>query len=179
MDKLKHRLKSDPKADLPFEPLPGHRERFESKLLAGEQQNRFFNRHNPLWLWGMAAGLLFMIGLFLWNWNQELENQVPLKLADVSYELGATEEFFKTAMKAYPSIPESDDPVIQKQLLNLKRLENEHQRLEQELNYTAANERVISALIENYKLRLKVLENIRQYLRMKQERTTANPSNNG
>lgn len=167
MDKLKDHINrsSIPEANTP----PGHRERFENKLLSKEKKP-FFNQGNPFWMYAAAVLLVLLIGTFAWNWQQEQPPQTTMGLADVSFEFAEMERYFQHQIEEHQDIKQSNDSLVNFYMADLRRLENEHEFLETQLSKSFGNERVINALINNYKTRLTIMEKLRRYIKIKESR---------
>ena len=151
-------------------PLTGHRKRFEDKLRKKEHQP-FFNRNNPFWLYAAAASLLLLMGTFVWQWNNE-ELPESIVLSEVSAVHAEMESFFKDQIKqSRTEVEMSADSLVQKYLLDLKKLDYEHKKLESIHSKSPGNEKIVSALIRNYKTRLQILESLKRYIERNKQNT--------
>ncbi|WP_445749128.1 hypothetical protein [Polaribacter sp.] len=144
-------------ADFDFqEPENGHFERFENKLKASKKSDKIS------WKWlSVAASILLMIGF----WFGKMQQKTTIDLADISPKLEEVQGYFvatihqKTTVLEKSKTPENE-LIIKQTLLQLEDLENEYQQLLKELNKQGNQEKIINFMIENYQLRLEILENM-------------------
>jgi len=169
MEELKDKLNQKPSEWPNSQPLPGHRERFENKLLIN-RSNRFFGPGNPFWMYAAAAVLLVLIGTFAWTWNRENIEDQTTEQAGNSQKFAAMEHYFNAKIKDDGDLRSSEDSLVQFYLLDLKKLELQQEQLEAKLELNYGNEKIINAIIENYKMRLSIMERLRRYIKIKNQR---------
>ncbi len=138
------------------EPENGHFERFENKLKATKKNDKIS------WKWlSVAASILLMIGF----WFGKMQQKNTIDLADISPKMEEVQGYFvatihqKTKKLEKNSTPENE-LIIKQTLQQLKDLEKEYQQLLKELNKEGNQEKIINFMIENYQLRLEILENM-------------------
>lgn len=144
-------------ADFDFhEPENGHFERFENKLNATKKSDKIS------WKWlSVAASVFLLIGF----WFGKTQQSKTIDLADVSPKMKEVQGYFvatihqKTkALKNNKTL--ENELIIKETLQQLESLENEYQQLLKELNKQGNQEKIINFMIENYQLRLEILENM-------------------
>lgn len=149
-----------------FEERPplGHEERFKKRL------NTKRESIIPEWM-RYAASVLLLMGL---GWtifqagvnsgiDQEAESQTVASIMPA--ELLEVEQFFSASVANKKAELENlaaadGNPEIQSVLSELEELEDQYEELKQELMINTGNERIVNAMIENYRLRLEVLEKL-------------------
>ncbi|WP_306642043.1 hypothetical protein [Sanyastnella coralliicola] len=159
-NRFKHRLVSGE------EQAPdGHEARFRQRLLAAEP-TRASNKLSWLWYAAAAITVLLIIGAVVNGISTENENARDRSLADVSMKVGQLEYQLSNHISRRQADIDHSDPAIQRHLKHFKKLEDQYALLEQELNKNFGDERIVQAMIENYKLRVIVLENIVAHLKI-------------
>ena len=138
------------------EPENGHFERFENKLKASKKSDKIS------WKWlSVAASILLMVGF----WFGKMQQKASIDLADISPKLEEVQGYFvatihqKTKVLENNRTPENE-LIIKQTLTQLENLEKEYQQLLKELNKQGNQEKIINFMIENYQLRLEILENM-------------------
>lgn len=168
-DSLKKKFE-DNRGQFPFEetPLTGHENRFETKLLFKSSANKQ-KRKIPVWSYGAVAACI--LALVVWVVNSEIQDTrmaaQQISLSEYSYEMGEMETYFTNEIESRLSDVDVSDVEIQGYLGKLEDLKTEYVSLEQALARNYGNERVINAMIDNYKLRLLVLEKLKKYIEYK------------
>jgi hypothetical protein len=166
MDELKSRIKEEKIETLSAQPLPGHRDRFEQKL-SKKKTFRLFGPGNPLWMYAAAASLLLLIGTFAWNWNLESKKNESVEMFDNGQKFAAMEHYFNTKLQDDKDLKSSEDSLVKVYIIDLKKLELQQQELESKLSENYGNEKIINAIIANYKMRLSIMERLRRYIKIK------------
>lgn len=168
MEELKNRLKDLTPEDGAYnaQPLPGHRDRFEQKL-SKKKTFRFFGPGNPLWMYAAAASLLLLIGTFAWNWSRESIENESVEQFDNGQKFAAMEHYFNAKLQDDKDLKSSEDSLVKVYLIDLKKLEIQQQDLETKLSENYGNEKIINAIIANYKMRLSIMERLRRYIKIK------------
>ena len=149
------------------EPTPGHELRFRQKLI---QQNEP-KKKNHYWIWYAAAAsvLIAVISIAVSEMNDSNIRAEKISLQDLSPRVAETQVFLSGKVLDKTSEADLNDPAIAHQVVRLRQLEAEYLKLDSLLQSTQANERVVKAMITNYKLRLDVLEYILTELQVKKQ----------
>ena len=171
-DKLKKYIAEN---DAEFDALPskGHFERFKQKqglkTIVTEPKRTVipvFMKIAAIFVLVFGIGWLFF-NLGKMQGSQEFASNTTTM--DVSNELAEAEFFFteqvnlkKKEVLAYSS---SDNVATKQIMLELEKLELQYIDLKEELAINNNNEQVINAMIENYRMRLTVLEKLLQQLK--------------
>lgn len=145
-------------------PNEGHKNRFEDKLKVfnGNEESKA-SKTRILWLTlgSIAATILlfFSIGIFNPDHN-ELED-----LADVSAEMAETQQFFTLAInQELEKIDGQRSPETQKliddAMAQLQILEKDYKTLQDDLNVSGDDQRVIFAMITNFQNRVDLLQTV-------------------
>ena len=138
------------------EPESGHFMRFENKLKASKKSEK----HSWKWL-SVAASILLMIGF----WFGKIHQKTTIDLADISPKMEEVQGYFVAAIHQKTKIIEKNKTsenefIIKQTLAQLAKLENEYQQLLKELNKQGNQKKIINFMIENYQLRLEILDNM-------------------
>lgn len=150
------------------EPDKGHEVRFLQKLQAGSSEEVGvvkINSNKKSWLKpiSIAASLivLFSIGLSLYSNKPTIDEQV----AEISPEVSQTQFYFASLIEEQvrelenSSSPETKQ-IIDDTMLQLKRLETNYQKLEQDLIQGGNSKLILSAMITNFQTRIDLLEDV-------------------
>jgi hypothetical protein len=175
-DRLKKRFEEIEQEDfLLEEPLPGHRERFKKRLLDSHELESK-PRQWPLWSLIAVAACFCGVIITLVYFNIEKENTVAqtVELSDISTEMDHLESYFASEIDVRKKNVDFSDPEIKVHVDKFLFLEQEYQDLVTALNDNYGNEHVISAMIENYQLRLKVLEQIKRHIEIQNDKKLTN-----
>lgn len=173
-DKLKNFI-SENEAEFDVLPQSGHFERFKQKQ---SQQEKAVNR-KPVVISGfmkIAAifALVFGIGWLFFNLgkmqgSQEFASNTTIDAIINSSELNEAETFFTQQVnlkkKEVLTYASSNNEATQLIMLELEKLELQYIDLKKELLINDNNEQIINAMIENYRLRLSVLERLLKQLK--------------
>lgn len=142
----------------------GHLNRFELRLNRRETQNR----GNGATFWRVAAAIILLVAvglsLLIPNWNSTQDVQYgSLSLSDVSGELAQVEQYYSSKLeKEYVSLGASarEDTLLAGHFVALADLNKVYTELEHELYSSASHQKVVDAMIENFRLRLELLSEI-------------------
>ncbi|MBT8324345.1 MAG: hypothetical protein HKP45_05655 [Winogradskyella sp.] len=141
------------------EPHPGHEMRFLEKL---KQQNNETGQNSFNWkpFLLVAASLIIAFAVFTNTASNEIQ-----ELANVSPELETTENYFAATiqsemMKLQSQRSTENEKIINDALDQLRLLEIEYESLKQDLKNSGEDQRVIYAMITNYKQRIEILEQV-------------------
>ncbi|HBH05632.1 MAG TPA: hypothetical protein DDX92_03400 [Flavobacteriales bacterium] len=149
-----------------FEERPplGHKERFKNRLNAKRESMI------PEWM-RYAASIMLLMGLgwtiFQAGVNSGIDQDAEYQdvVSFMPAELIEVEQFFSASVASKKEELElmaaaDGNPEIQSVLAELSILEEQYEELKQELMINTGNERIVNAMIENYRLRLEVLEKL-------------------
>ncbi|MFM1932272.1 MAG: hypothetical protein RL226_1575 [Bacteroidota bacterium] len=136
----------------------GHEERFQLKMRNQEapKQKKWL-----LYLVGSAAAVAALI-LMIVTFSIRSDNEAYEKrtLADVSPQTRAMEKSISTLLDEKEQRIDFSQPELFEQVKLYRQLEVEYTELESALNTNFGNEKVVRAMMDNYRNRLRVLENI-------------------
>lgn len=157
MENLKKQIQNNSHLFDIYEPEAGHLDRFKSKLHKPKSKKSIY------WIISAAAMVLLFFSLsFLFTNNPEWRN-LP-QLSDISKEYKEAEYFYQV---------EINDKLTQLETLNctlitadssiykeLNVLDQEYINLRRDLVITNYDERIVSAMIHNYQIRISLLESV-------------------
>ncbi len=155
--------------ELPF----GHQQRFLNKLQASTQSVRRKDEDNSksgTWkmVFRVAAifAIVFVAGNFLWSIQIQ---QDPTGLASVSPKMAQTESFFISAInKELQTLKEEETAetkkIVEDALFQIKQLESDYAKLEQDLLLNNNDKRIVFAMISNLQNRIDLLQEVLQTL---------------
>lgn len=160
----------------------GHFERFEAKL---DQEFAHKQRFNKKLILRIAASLIFLLLLGNQIRMYLAPSQAPAPaptLASVSPEYGEAEFYYTSAinqsitqwnkMVREGAISKEDQKMMKKELADFDRM---HKQLQQDLEATPDDERVINAMLEYYQAKLNVIQLVVSKLeKAKQQKLTNN-----
>jgi hypothetical protein len=153
-----------------IEPIPGHEERFEMRLMTARENKQI--RRIPRWPWLTLAAAL-VIGVILTVVVSEMKKSNDM--ADESVkpemppELAAAQDFFKSRITMDISKLNSDDVYVKRFAADMKVLEDEYRKLELVLASNLNNEKVAEAMVNNYKFRLSLMERLQKYIEIQNQ----------
>ncbi len=142
----------------------GHLARFEYRL--ARKQNEKINSGVTFWRVAAAIILLVAVGLSLLipNWTTTEDVQYgSLSLSDVSVDLAEVELYYSSKLEQeYKLLGESakEDTVLAGHFEALRNLNDAYGQLEHQLYTSASHQKVVDAMIENFRLRLELLSDI-------------------
>ncbi len=169
-DRLKNKFEANNLPDFDNqEPLTGHEARFETKLLFANHKQNKEKKPRSLWPYLLLAACFLGVIFTLVSINMKKENEFAQKisLADVSPSMANMESYFTKEIGLSKSEIDMNDPELSTYIDKFIALELEYSNLLDALNKNTRNEKVISAMINNYKLRLKILESIKRHIDIK------------
>jgi len=176
-DNFEHQLKNVLLADARqvSEPLPGHEERFEMRLLRQREQVKV--RRLPGWpMITLAAASIVGIIITIVVLETKKTNDIAAtaRLSDVSTEMAAVEHYYNERLQHEYSDVNSADENVQRFMQDVKRLEEEYKRLEAALSKNFNNEHIAEAMVNNYKYRLRIMEQLQKYIEIQNDLNTNN-----
>ncbi|MFT5595957.1 MAG: septal ring factor EnvC (AmiA/AmiB activator) [Flammeovirgaceae bacterium] len=141
----------------------GHEGRFLMKL-----EKRKHDNENRVRFWRVAASIIVLLvaggSLLLPRFNSPADVQYgSIALSDVSSDMADIELYYTSQLEEkYAGLQElSETDLNVKSLFNeLASLNDEYENLERELYRSGTNDKVILAMIENFRLRLKIVEQL-------------------
>ncbi len=163
-NQLKEAIKNAAVAD-GHEPLPGHEERFEMRLMQQRDNKRI--RKIPRWpVLAVAAAAItgFIISIVVMEIKKTNDNADRLRLSDVSGEMAAVEEYYHSRLEGGLEGVNVTDKNVRKFMDDVKALEEEYKMLEEKLAKNFHDERIAQAMVSNYKFRLKLMEQLQKYI---------------
>lgn len=163
------------------EPQAGHRDRFMEKLEAERENRKPGVKISNLWAPLVSIAALLVIAFILFG-TYFSENQKFGELAAVSPQMKKTEQFYTKMIKTeLANLKAKESPATQKivkdALKQLLKLETDYTKLEQDLQKSGKDKRVIYAMISNFQQRINLLEKVlKQIEETKTQKNTANES---
>ena len=140
----------------------GHQRRFLERLT--QQQTTQKARKFRYWHYGSVAAVIILLVLLGGALFTPTEPQ-EADLASISPEMEQTQSFFTTtinsemrALEAYDT-PETKK-IVEEALVEVQQLEVTYQQLKKDLLESGNNERVISAMINNFQNRITILQQV-------------------
>lgn len=146
------------------EPMPlGHENRFLMKL-----EKSKIDTENRVRFWRVAAAIIVLLvaggSLLLPRFNSPVDVQYgSMSLSDVSADMADIEFYYSSQLEEkYTALQELSETNLKVKSLfqELASLNDEYENLERELYRSGTNDRVILAMIENFRLRLKIVERL-------------------
>jgi len=175
-DKLKQRFENH---DLELTPPKGHRNRFEQRLKEEENLNPKgvqFHISYKLMQRVAVAALIVIAATFTWVVNDsKVKTPVSegMSLAAISDKYHDVETFYQREVNNRLNLIDNSDNDLEKSIYReaiskLTKLENSYKILEKDLASNPDNLRIINSMIQNYQLRIKVLETLYKKLEINQ-----------
>ncbi|MDG1779847.1 MAG: hypothetical protein P8H59_02770 [Flavobacteriales bacterium] len=173
-DPLKSKLGNSP----PEAPgmLEGHEDRFLTKALAQKSKAKETKVH-PIWKWSAIAAAASILIVVAVVFQIKEDNQVLRQrtLSDVSSQVGQLELRMSSKISAQTASINMEDPAIQTEVQKFQALEAEYTRLEEALNMNFGDERIVKAMMDNYKRRLQVLQTMLTHIKLQQLKEKTEP----
>ena len=145
------------------DPAPGHRERFLEKLETPGAMA--LNRRKGSWWKPLAIAasiaLLFALGIGVFNATPSIEQQI----AQISPEVSESQFYFASLIEQQvQQLEEKSSPetrqMIDDTMLQLKKLEANYGKLEQDLLKGGNSKMILSAMITNFQTRIDLLQEV-------------------
>lgn len=173
------------------EPSDGHLERMKAKLEANASAEPTAPKVisfevRKLWYAAAAAAAIALVLVAAWMTNgtsvpvlAEIPNvtETPaaiVSLSDVSPEMAEVEDYFiqsvSTRVQAVDNYGQASESFVQSCLGRLELLESDYAELKKDLSANLNDQRVINAMIQNYRIRLQVLDQLLRQLELNQQR---------
>lgn len=157
------------------DPIGGHQERFLRKLDRLEEKQG----QGRILFWRIAAAIIVLavvcVSVLLPRFNGPADVQYgSMTLGDVSNELADVEQYYQSKLSAEYAVVEKlseSDPLVKSYMDELSRLNAEYDLLESQLYESGSHEKVVLAMIENFRMRLKIIEQLeeKKNLQIKQD----------
>jgi len=164
MSELEDFIKNNKEKFQSEEPIEGHKDRFLRKLEREEESKR----SSGITFWRVAAAVIVLVtisvSVLLPRFNSPKDVQyASMSLSDVSNDLAEVELYYQSKLEreyaALNSLSETD-PVVKSYLDELENLNQDYKDLEEQLYSSGSHEKVVIAMIENFRLRLELIEKL-------------------
>jgi len=138
-------------------PSLNHEDQFKQKL----NQQKPKKRNQRVWL-GVAASIALIFSFVL---GTKFRTEPLEGLASISPEMEQTQFYYtsriQTELKKVKSFEtQSNREIVASSIAQLYKLEEDYQKLENNLQIAPGNKQIISAMIKNYQLRVRVLNEL-------------------
>ena len=148
------------------EPTQGHEARFLRKL----EQESDKKKHTPIFFWRVAASIILLlvlaVSVLIPRFNSPKDVQyASMSLSDVSEDMANVEFYYKSKLATeYDKIDKLSlsDPLVKAYMDELDKLNQEYQNLEATLYQSGTHEKVVLAMIDNFRLRLSLMEKLEE-----------------
>lgn len=142
----------------------GHEHRFGEKLKHLNQQKRKVLFQRVVW----AAALFTGIIIAVW-WGTNTSVMYVESKIELPTEVGKVEKFFSQQVSELNlDLQNENDALLNQFLRELARLEGEYEKLNGLYQKQPNNANLIDGMIENFEYRLKIMQQIKSYLEIKQ-----------
>jgi hypothetical protein len=156
-------------------PVPGHLQRFELKRQSRKKEN---TSRDMFWRIAAAAIVFAVVAISVWlPREKQIVNaqHSSLSLSDISEEFGKVETYYSTKIDLeYENLQQraTTDAEAAAYLSELDKLQIEYTELEQALYRSGGHEKVITSMIENFRLRLELIKKIKNKQEPPTQKTT-------
>lgn len=158
------------------EPTDGHAERFLKKL----EREEHHAKTSVFTFWRIAAAIIVLavisISVLLPRFNSPEQVQyASMSLSDVSSELADVELYYQSKLEQeYERLNEMSqtDPEVEAYMDELERLNDLYANLEGQLYESGSHEKVVIAMIENFRLRLALIEKLEAKKNLEMDETS-------
>lgn len=154
---------------MPIEPLPGHEERFEMRLiqkLEHKPKSRFLS---AWWIGGAAATIIGIIIMIATREVRQADELMALNKVEAIDEVVAMDSVYRARVGTRLPEIEGNDRYTTRILTEVSRLEAEYKKMEGSLSAGADPERITNEMVKNYQFRIRLIEQLRQYLLIKEQ----------
>lgn len=166
MDELEKFVNQNRDAFDDVEPIEGHEARFLRKL-EQEVENK---KSAPVGFWRIAAAVILLVvlsvSLLIPRFNNPDDVQYgSMSLSDVSDDMANVEFYYRSKLAGeYEKINQlaHSDPLVTAYLGEIDKLNKEYKKLEATLYESGTHEKVVLAMIENFRLRLSLMEKLEE-----------------
>lgn len=165
MDELEKYIRKNRDAFEHTEPIEGHEARFMQRLEAAQSNTR---KNKAILFWRVAAAVIVLVVLavsvLIPRFNSPADvHYRATTLGDVSSDMADVEHYYQSRLsEEYDKIDQlsKSDPVVKSYLDELDKLNTEYQRLEATLYESGSHKKVVLAMIENFRMRLDLMEKL-------------------
>jgi hypothetical protein len=174
-DPLENMIKSNTEQFDTVEPPKGHRDRMRQRLQ--EEKDPVILKITRSQFWAAAAAIALVLTTTWWIMNtgkEVMEDRNELSLSELGQEMAQVETYYLQTIsekKELIASSDSDEMLVQSFFSELERLEEEYDELKKELARYPANERIIDSMINNYRMRIDILESLLERLQTRTENT--------
>lgn len=161
------------------EPMSGHVDRFETRLMQRREtamKSRFRKRFLLVSV-AAASICLIVIAVSVFKISKQTQEaqlaQVNEEM-EVPAELSQVKEFYQKRFDSNKMNASTGDETVQKFLNNLHYLESQYAVLEKAYQSNRDDQKVVMAMVENYRYRLQVIEMMQKYIQIKNNTTHEN-----
>lgn len=163
MDELEKYMRENKELFNNEEPPEGHEARFLRKLEQSNDKKKDFTT-----FWRVAAAIILLLVLALsvliprFNSPQDVQYS-SMSLGDVSEDMANVELYYKSKLETeYEKIDDlsKTDPLVKAYLDEIDTLNKAYQELEATLYQSGTHDKVVLAMIENFRLRLALMEKL-------------------
>ncbi|MEL6918578.1 MAG: hypothetical protein AAFO99_12700, partial [Bacteroidota bacterium] len=147
------------------EPMAGHEQRFLEKLKASDSKVVHMDRKKSSW-WkplsiAASIAILCTVGIGLFSSEPSKEEQV----AEISPEVSQTQFYFANLIEEQIKVLENESTpetkkIVDDTMVQLKKLETDYSRLEQDLLKGGNSKLILSAMITNFQTRIDLLQDV-------------------
>ncbi len=164
MDELEKYIRENDELFNNEEPTEGHEARFLRKL----EQSKEKKVKSTVDFWRVAAAIILLLVLatsvLIPRMNSPQDVQYSsMSLSNVSDDMANVEFYYKSKLaEEYDKINDlsKTDPLVKAYLDEIDKLNEEYQELEALLYETGTHDKVVLAMIENFRLRLSLMEKL-------------------
>jgi hypothetical protein len=157
-------------------PEEGHEARFAARL---QEQNKSKGKILKLsWVKYAAAAAVVGIGLTIAFYPEKQYPPVAQTEEIVHPAVEKAEEFYASRANLDWSHVDQSDEQVKQFVSSMKLLEQEGHRLDSLLMYNINNEKLVQGLIDNYQYRLRVIEQLKKYIEIKNQLKKTGHENN-
>lgn len=176
MSELEDYIRKEREAFDDAEPVEGHARRFEQRL----ERNAEKGKPSGIGFWKIAAAVAVIVAIGLsvlvpqFNSPDDVQ-YASMSLGEVSSEMADVEMYYRSQLaEEYDKLDKmsESDPEVAAHLSEIEDLNADYAELEKQLYESGTHEKVVVAMIENFRLRLELLEK----LEAKKNETTQNDS---
>ncbi len=176
-DPLEELVEKNKEAFDQYEPSEGLWEKIDQRVHPKQEKTV------PLkWVLRVAAVLVVAVGVALAFWRKE-ETEIPVEivqevitLEDISPDLAEADSYY--SMEINHRMEELESMGIDQEIMEeIAMLDEEYQQLLAEAEGNLNNEKVIEALIQNYRLKLEILEDVLEEIKHQESDENHNTSN--
>ena len=174
-DPLEEMIKKELEQFDTVEPPKGHRDRMRQRLQ--QEKDPVILKITRSQFWAVAATMALVLSTTWWILNtgkEVVEERNELSLSELGQEMAQVETYYINTISEKKELIQAttaDELLIGSFFAELERLEEEYNELKKELAKYPANERIIDSMINNYRMRIDILESLLERLQTRTENT--------